>query len=102
MDNNDKLRDGYLIIDDKLGEGRPRYVVTVRVPDLVLYKLTKEQFKEFCIWDKQLELLGFVSWTRVTRYSDFPHCDKVFVIETDEVTKPMLFGHELSYTAEAL
>jgi hypothetical protein len=79
-----------------------KYVVTVRIADLILEKLTKEQFREFTDWDKQLPLLGFSRVAEVTRYSDFPFCDKVFIIKTDEVVKPMLFGHALPYTAEAL
>jgi hypothetical protein len=89
-------------IQQFLNDVPSKYLVAIRISDLVLEKLTKEQFREFTNWDKQLPLLGFSRWHQVTRYADFPFCDKVFIIKTDEVVKPMLFGHALPYTAEAL
>ena len=93
---------GKVIVTDRIPQDDAMYQVTIHISDLVLVELTKEQFQQFCDWNQQLELLGFTDWIRVTRWCDYPHCDKVFVIQTNEVVKPSLFGQALPYTAEAI
>lgn len=82
------------------------YQVTVRIPDLVLEKLSKEEFEQFrdvAFLDEAARLLGFTQMPyEIKHWCDYPQCDKVFVIYTKEVIKPSLFGHALPYTAEAL
>lgn len=78
------------------------YKVEVRIPDSVLVELTATEFITFRDIKVPWVLLGFEHPTSVRMWCDYPHCDKVFSIETEEVVKPSLFGHALPYTAEAL
>lgn len=81
------------------------YKVEIHVPDRVLVELTREQFVEFR--DKRLDeiatLLGFTQHPHTIKaWCDYPRCDKVLEVYTKEVVKPVLFGHALPYTAEAI
>jgi len=81
-----------------------RYKVTIRISDLTLERLTREQFEQFRDNGIQgmLQLLGFSGPCSARAHCDYQYCDKVIEINTDEVVKPSLFGHALPYTAEAL
>jgi hypothetical protein len=80
------------------------YRVTIRISDLVLVDLTREQFEQFRGNGIQgmLQLLGFSGPCSARAFCDYPYCDKVIEINTDEVIKPSLFGQALPYTAEAI
>jgi sulfur relay (sulfurtransferase) DsrF/TusC family protein len=82
------------------------YEVTIRISDLVLEKLTREQFEQFRdvqFLDEAAKLLGFHQMPHMIKHwCDYPNCDKVFIVYTKEVVKPSLFEHALPYTAEVL
>jgi hypothetical protein len=80
------------------------YRVEVRIPDNILVELTGDQFKQFrnsWVWD-QVRLLGFSTPVSAIQWHDERYCSQMYIIQTNEVVKPSLFGHDLPYTAEVL
>jgi len=80
----------------------PLYVVKVQVPDNVLARLTLADFITFRDIKAPWVLLGFTNPDQVTYWRDPRECCTTYIIQTNEVVKPSLFGQALPYTAEAL